>query len=113
MPMTSNWWTIIETIMTAKLDIVTPGETLREAFMEPLGISAYRLAKDIGVSQDRISAILHARRAISLDTAMRFGRYFGTSHQFWINLQTEYEFRRARRDGTLEAIEHQVKPLAA
>ena len=70
MPMTSNRRTIIEMIMTAKLDIVTPGEMPREEFLEPLGISAYRLAKDIGVSQNRIRAILHARRAISLARAV-------------------------------------------
>lgn len=99
--------------MARKLDIITPGQMLREEFMEPLGISAYRLAKDIGVPQDRISAILRGTRAISLDSAIRFGRYFGTTHQFWLNLQSEYEYRLARRSGTLKAIEAAVRPLAA
>ncbi len=99
--------------MTRKLNVPTPGQMLREEFMEPLGISAYRLAKDIGVPQDRISAILRGSRAITLDTAVRLGRYFGSSHQFWLNLQSEYEYRLARRDGTLKLIETSVRPLAA
>jgi len=65
--------------MAAKLDLVTPGQILREDFMLPLEISAYPLAKDIDIPQDRVSAIL---RAITLDSATRLGRYFGTTHQF-------------------------------
>ena len=99
--------------MARKLDIVAPGQILREEFMEPLGITAYRLSKDIGVPQDRISAILRANRAITLDTAIRLSRYLGTTHQFWTNLQAEYEYRVARRDGSLKEIESQVRPLAA
>lgn len=99
--------------MAAKLDIVTPGQMLREEFMEPLAITAYRLAKDIDVPQDRISAILRGTRAITLDTSIRLGRYFGTTHQLWLNLQAEYEYRLARRSGTLKRIEEKVQPLAA
>jgi addiction module HigA family antidote len=99
--------------MTTKLDIITPGELLRGEFMEPLGITAYRLAKDIDVPQDRISAILRGKRAITLDTAVRLGRYLSTTHHFWLNLQAEYELRLARRSGTLKKIEAKVRPLAA
>lgn len=99
--------------MTAKLDLIPPGQILREEFMEPLGITAYRLAKDIGVPQDRISAVLRGTRAITLDTAMRLGRYLGTTHQFWLNLQNEYDYRVARRSGAVEKIATQVRPLAA
>lgn len=98
--------------MSEPLDLIPPGEVLRVEFMQPLGITAYRLAKDIGVPQDRISAILRATRAITLDTALRLGRYFGTSHQFWLNLQLEYDYRLARRSGVEEAIARQVHPLA-
>lgn len=99
--------------MTRKLSIPTPGQLLREEFMDPLGISAYRLAKDIGVPQDRISAILRGSRAITLDSAVRLSRYFGNSHQFWLNLQADYDYRQASRDGTLKRIELAVRPLAA
>lgn len=99
--------------MATKLALVTPGHILREEFMEPHGISAYRLAKDIGVPQDRISSVLRGTRAITLDTAMRLGRYFGTTYQFWLSLQNEYEFRVARRKGLVKAIEMSVQPVAA
>ena len=99
--------------MTKLLDIITPGQIIREEFLEPLGISAYRLSKDCDVPQDRISAILRGARGITLDTAIRFARYFGTTHQFWLNLQTEYEYRLARRSGALKDIEAKIRPLAA
>jgi addiction module HigA family antidote len=99
--------------MATKLNIITPGDFLRGEFMEPLGITAYRLAKDIDVPQDRISAIRRGKRAITLDTAVRFGRYLSTTHHFWLNLQAEYELRLARRSGTLKKIEAKVQPLAA
>jgi len=99
--------------MAAKLELVPPGKILREEFMDPLSISAYRLAKDLDVPQDRISAILRGTRAITLDTAIRLGRYFGTTHQFWLNLQSEYEFRLVRRSGALKEIEARVPVLAS
>jgi addiction module HigA family antidote len=98
-------------IMANKLDIITLGELLRGEFMEPLGITAYRLAKDIDVTQDRISAILRGRRAITLDTAVRLGRYLSTTYHFWLNLQAEYELRLAKRSGTLKKIEAKIQPL--
>jgi addiction module HigA family antidote len=93
--------------MMTSLPNIHPGEILQEEFMEPLGISAYRLAKDLGVPQTRIAAILHGRRGISPDTAARLGRYFRTSPQFWLNLQTAYdleELEKAKR-AEIEAIQ--------
>lgn len=89
-----------------------PGEILREEFLEPLGITPYRLAKDIGVPQTRISAILAGERAITAETALRLGRYFGTTAEFWLGLQEQYELDVARAElgGRLEA---EVKPRAA
>lgn len=74
---------------------VHPGEQLREEFMKPLGITAYRLAKDIGVAVTRVQAIVAERRAITGDTALRLGRYFGTSPEFWLNMQRDFELETA------------------
>lgn len=74
-----------------KIPPVHPGELLLEEFLEPLGISQYRLAKDISVSARRINEIVHGTRAITADTALRLSRYFGTSERFWLNLQTRYD----------------------
>jgi addiction module HigA family antidote len=70
---------------------VHPGEILIEEFLDPLEISQYRLAKDIAVPPRRINEIVHGQRGISADTAIRLGVYFGTTPQFWINLQTRYD----------------------
>ena len=70
---------------------VHPGEVLNIEFMQPLKISQNQLARDIGVPPRRINQIVHSKRAITADTAIRLSRYFGTSAQFWLNLQTEYE----------------------
>ncbi len=70
---------------------VHPGEILLEEFLRPLGISQYRLAKDIGVHPRRINEIVHGERAISADTALRLSRYFGLSERFWLNLQARYD----------------------
>lgn len=77
---------------------VHPGEILSEEFLGPLRISAYRLAKDVGVPATRIHAIVTGRRGITGDTALRLGRYFGTSAQMWINLQARYDLETARRE---------------
>ncbi len=69
---------------------IHPGEILLEEFLEPLSISQYRLAKDISVPPRRINEIVHGKRAISANTALRLARYFGTTDQFWLNLQTRY-----------------------
>jgi addiction module HigA family antidote len=74
-----------------KLAPVHPGEILREEFLEPMGISQYRLAKDIKVPARRINEIVHGKRAITADTALRLARYFGMSEAFWSNLQTHYD----------------------
>jgi antitoxin HigA-1 len=79
------------------LDPIHPGEILFEEFMKPMGISINRLARDIAVPPGRISAIVNGKRAITADTAMRLGRYFGTSPEVWMGLQTDYELRVAQR----------------
>ncbi len=75
---------------------VTPGEVLRLEFMEPMGLSAHALAKAVGVPTNRITAILHATRGITADTALRLGKHFGTSAEMWMNLQTAYDLETAR-----------------
>ena len=74
-----------------KLPPVHPGEILLEEFLSPLGVSQYRLAKDTSVPPRRINEIVRGSRSISADTALRLARYFGTSEQFWLNLQTRYD----------------------
>lgn len=70
---------------------IHPGEVLLEEFLEPMGVSQYRLAKDISVSARRINEIVHGKRGITADTALRLARYFGTSERFWMNLQTRHD----------------------
>ncbi len=77
-----------------KLPPIHPGEILLEEFLLPLGISQYRLAKDTSVPPRRINEIVRGLRAISADTALRLARYFGTSEQFWLNLQTRFDLVR-------------------
>lgn len=74
-----------------KLDNVHPGEVLREEFMKPFEISAYRLSKELGIPQTRISEILKGRRRVSADTALRLSKYFGNSAKFWLGLQDDYD----------------------
>ena len=83
---------------------IHPGEILLKEFLEPMGISQYRLAKDISVPPRRINEIVHGRRAITADTALRLARYFGTTERFWLNLQTRYdlEVEKDRLKGRLE-----------
>lgn len=82
-----------------KLKNIHPGEVLNEEFLVPLGISRYRLAKDIDVPQTRIGEIIKGRRSISADTALRLARYFGTSARFWLGLQADYDLEETRRSG--------------
>ena len=79
--------------MMSKRDFppIHPGEILLEDYLKPMEISQYRLAKDISVDPRRINEIIHGKRSISADTALRFGRYFGTSARFWLNLQSHYD----------------------
>lgn len=81
--------------MTAKAALIHPGEILLTEFMKPLGLTAYRLAKDIRVPAPRVGDIVRGKRSISADTALRLGIYFGLPAQFWLNLQNEYDLRRA------------------
>lgn len=79
-----------------KLPPIHPGEVLLEDFMKPLGLSQYRVAKDIGVTPIRISQIVHGKRAITVDTAMRLARYFGTSAEVWVRMQARYDLEVAQ-----------------
>ena len=98
--------------MTKKFAPVHPGEILLEEFLQPMGISQYRLAKDISVHPRRINEIIHGNRSISADTSLRLSRYFGVSERFWLNLQARYdlEVEKDRLEGRLE---NEVKVLAA
>ena len=93
----------------ARVFAVHPGEILREEFMKPMGLTAYRLAKDICVPLPRIHEITKGSRGITADTAIRLGIYFGLPAQFWLNLQNDYDLRMARR----KQIESEVKPRKA
>lgn len=77
--------------MGRRLKNVHPGEVLGEEFLKPLGVSAYRMAKEIGVPATRVSEILHGRRSVTADTALRLARYFGTSAKFWLGLQEDHD----------------------
>lgn len=79
------------------LPLVTPGEILKEEFMEPLGLTNYRVAKDLGVSPTAIGQIVQGERAITADMALRLGAYLGTTPQFWLNAQALYELRKLER----------------
>ena len=83
-----------------RLPNIHPGEILELEFLEPLNITPYRLSKDIGVSQTRISEILSFKRSITADTALRLSRYFGNSAQFWLNLQAQYDIRQTLEDNS-------------
>ncbi len=80
--------------MTKKIKAIHPGEILNEEFLKPLNISRYRLSKDISVAPIRVTEITNKKRAISANTALRFARYFNTSAQFWMNLQSHYELEK-------------------
>jgi addiction module HigA family antidote len=92
-----------------KLKNVHPGEILSEEFLGPLEITPYRLCKDTGIPQSRISEIINGARGISVGTALRLARYFGTTPGFWLNLQTAYDLEEVqRKEG--KAINAEVKP---
>ena len=79
--------------MEKKMSPITPGDVLIEEFLKPMGISQNQLAKDINVPANRISQIIHGKREISVDTALRLGRYFGIEPEFWLNLQLRYNMK--------------------
>jgi addiction module HigA family antidote len=83
---------------TNKMRPVHPGEVLREEFLTPLGMSAHALAMELKVPAPRINEVVRERRAITPDTALRLARYFGTTAQFWLNLQTSYDLKIAERE---------------
>ena len=82
----------------SKLKNIHPGEVLKEEFLEPLGISAYRLSKDTFIPQTRISEILKGNRRITADSALRFAKYFGTTPKFWLGLQDDYDLEEEGRN---------------
>ena len=96
---------------TSKLPPVHPGEVLQADFLEPLGLSQYRLAHDLSVPPRRINEIVHGKRAITADTALRLGRYFGTTERFWLNLQARYDLE-VERDRLGPRLEEEVAVYA-
>jgi addiction module HigA family antidote len=88
----------------AKAFAIHPGEILKEEFMEPLSLTAYRLAKDLHVPAPRINDIVRGKRSITAGTAIRPGIYFGLPAQFWMNLQTDYDLRLAKADAALKNV---------
>jgi addiction module HigA family antidote len=94
-----------------EIEPIHPGEILLEEFLKPLGISQYRLAKDINVDPSRVNAIVNGERAITADTALRLSRYFGTSERFWLNLQVHYDLD-VQKDELGDRLEREVKAHA-
>jgi addiction module HigA family antidote len=88
---------------------IHPGEILKTEFMEPLGLSSYRLAKDLHVSAPRINDLARGKRSITADTAMRLSRYFGTSPQLWLGLQMDHDLWVASKDRSLSKIKPRAK----
>jgi len=99
--------------MTTKLlDPIPPGEVLYEEFMKPLGVSINALAREIAVPPNRISEVVSGKRAITADTALRLGKYFGVSPEIWMGLQVDYDLRLAKRT-TWPKAERRVRVHAA
>src|SRR5512137_684857 len=97
----------------AKIPNITPGEILLEEFLKPFKVSAYRLAKETRIPATRISQILKGNRKISVDTALRFSRFFGNSADFWLGIQNEYDLREERASIQLELEQmHTIKEYA-
>jgi addiction module HigA family antidote len=96
--------------MAKKMPPIHPGEILNEEFLEPLGVSQYRLARDIKVDPRRINAIVLGKRAITADTALRLARYFGLSERFWLNLQARHDLE-VEKDRLGSALEDEVPIL--
>lgn len=95
-----------------RLPPIHPGEILLEEFLKPMGISQYRLAKDISVPARRINEIVHGQRAISPDTALRLSRFFGLSERFWTNLQSRYDLE-VEKDRLQDRLDQEVRVYAA
>ncbi|MEM6264938.1 MAG: HigA family addiction module antitoxin [Bacteroidota bacterium] len=93
---------------------IHPGEVLKEEFLDTMGISAYRLSKDLNIPQTRTSDIIHGRRRITADTALRLSTYFGTTAQFWLNLQNDYDLEEEAKslEQELQLIKERGKNVA-
>ncbi len=96
--------------MAKKLEPIPPGEILLEEFMQPLGVSQNKLARDIDVSIARINEIVHNKRGITADTAVRLGAYFGTTAEFWSNLQSRYDLKMVR-SSLGPTLDETIRPL--
>ena len=98
--------------MPREIPYPTPGEILLEEFLKPMGITQYRLAKEIGVPQRRIGEIVAGKRAVTANTGLRLSRFFGTSDGFWVGLQTDYDTAKAK-DALSDVLSriHRFKPV--
>ena len=99
-------------VVSGRLAPVHPGEVLRDEFLTPLALSVYQLAQALKVSRPRLNDVVLGRRSVTVDTALRLGRYFGTTPEFWLNLQTRYDLDVAELTVRRE-IELQIEPHAA
>jgi len=95
--------------MIHRIPNIHPGEILLEEFLKPMGITAYRLSKETKIDQTRISGIIKGKRSISVDTALRFSKFFGNSPEFWINLQSHFEIEEKKREMDREL--KKIKPF--
>ena len=95
--------------MKAKPDQMTPGEILLEDYMKPMGLTQNALARSLGVPPRRVNEIIHGKRAVTLDTSLRLGRYFGQSPRFWLNVQTECDLSNAKQ--LMERVAREVHPM--
>ena len=93
-----------------KIPVPTIGEILREEFLEPMGITAYRLAKEINVSTTTVLELLNNNRKITVDTALRFAKYFGNTERFWLNLQNDIDIR--NKKAALQSEIEKIKPYS-
>ena len=98
--------------MAKRIEPIHPGEILLEEFLLPMQISQYRLAKDVSVPPRRINEIVHGKRAITADTALRLAKYFGTSERFWLNLQVRYDLE-VEKDRLGSKLDHEIRALTA
>jgi|SRR5678816_1254829 addiction module HigA family antidote len=95
--------------MNVSLENMTPGESLLEDYMKPMGLTQSALARALGVPPRRINEIIHGKRVITLDTSLRLGRFFGQSERFWLNVQTECDLRNAKQ--LVARVAREVRPL--
>jgi len=98
--------------MAKRIEPIHPGEILLEEFLLPMQVSQYRLAKDVSVPPRRINEIVHGKRAITADTALRLAKYFGTSERFWLNLQVRYDLE-VQKDRLGSKLDHEIRALTA